>query len=80
LLASACAAVQSVQVDESPQRKITKTVKVRAFVANSAVLQKLTASTTDRSQTFGLTGASLTQANTSVIADLVRLVELLRAK
>lgn len=79
LLTTGCAMISSTQIDESPERKITTTVKGRAFLASSATLQKLAATTTDKTQSFGLASAATIQTNaTSALSDLVRLVELLR--
>ena len=79
IMLTGCAMISSTQIDESPERKITTTVKGRAFFASSATLQKLAATTTDKTQSFGLASAATVQTNSAtVLSDLVRLVELLR--
>ena len=55
-LATGCASVTTTQTDASPERTITTTIKATAFITGATIIEKLKATTTDKTQTVGASG------------------------
>lgn len=55
-LLGGCASVTTTQTDVSPERTITTTIKARALVTGATIIEKLKATTTDKTQTVGASG------------------------
>ena len=79
-LLNGCAFLSTQQTDESPERTITTKVKATAFFSSAQTIEKLKATTTDRTQTVGTDGMTQHGAtNTAATVDaLGRLLQALK--
>jgi len=55
-LLTGCANLTTTQTDVSPERTITTTVKATALFTSTQVIEKLKATTTDKTQSVGTSG------------------------
>jgi len=55
-LLTGCANLTTTQTDVSPERTITTTVKATALFTSSQIIEKLKATTTDKTQSVGTSG------------------------
>lgn len=70
-LLTGCTILSTRQTDESPQRTITTTVKASSWFSSTQVIEKLKASTTDKSQAIGTDLNQHGPTNTAATIDAV---------